>query len=78
MKTQDSSWYCIVDGIVYPKFVTEEKINTILNRFKTRDKDTFFVCYIKSGSTWLKQILLLLNHQGNQPNLDMMEAFPAP
>jgi len=23
MKTQDSSWYCIVDGIVYPQFVTD-------------------------------------------------------
>ena len=23
MKTQDSSWYSIVDGIVYPQFVTD-------------------------------------------------------
>ncbi|MCL2932157.1 MAG: sulfotransferase domain-containing protein [Trichodesmium sp. MAG_R03] len=76
MKTQDSFWYSMVDGIVYPQFVTEEKVNTILTRFKTRNEDIFFVCYIKSGSTWLKQILLLLNHQGNQPNLNMMAAFP--
>ena len=36
MKTKDSSWYCMVDGIVYPQFVTEEKVNTMLARFKTR------------------------------------------
>ena len=41
MKTQDSSWYSIVDGIVYPQFVTEEKVNTILTRFKTRNEDIF-------------------------------------
>ncbi|NET40545.1 sulfotransferase domain-containing protein [Okeania sp. SIO2B3] len=76
MKTQDSSWYCMVDGIVYPQFVTEEKVNTMLTRFKTRNEDIFFVSYIKSGNTWLKQILLLLTHDGNQPNLTMMEAFP--
>ncbi|NEQ78112.1 MAG: sulfotransferase domain-containing protein [Okeania sp. SIO2C9] len=76
MKTQDYSWYCMVDGIVYPQFVTEEKVNTMLTRFKTRNEDIFFVSYIKSGNTWLKQILLLLTHDGNQPNLTMMEAFP--
>ncbi len=75
MKTQDSSWYCIVDGIVYPQFVTQEKVNTMLTSFKTRNEDIFFVCYIKSGTTWLQQILLLLNNQGNQPNLTMKEAF---
>ncbi len=78
MKTQDSFWYSIVDSIVYPQFVTEEKVNTMLARFKTRDDDTFLVAYIKSGNTWLKQILLLLTHDGNQPNLTMDEAFPAP
>lgn len=41
MKTQDSSWYSIVDGIVYHQFVTEEKVNTILTRFKTRNEDIF-------------------------------------
>ena len=78
MKTKDSSWYCIVDGIVYPQFVTEEKVNTMLARFKTRNDDIFLVSYIKSGNTWLKQILLLLTHDGNQPNLTMEEAIPWP
>ena len=75
MKTKDSSWYCQVDGIVYPQFVTEEKVNTMLTRFKTRNDDIFLVSYIKSGTTWLQQILLLLNHDGDQPNLTMKEAF---
>lgn len=41
MKTQNYSWYSIIDGIVYPQFVTEEKVNTILTRFKTRNEDIF-------------------------------------
>ena len=62
--------------IVYPPFVTQQGLDDLANRFSVRDDDVFIVTYPKAGTNWMRQILHLLSHQGEQGEKTSRETVP--
>ena len=53
----------LVDGIPFPPFVDQRRIDE-LREFKLYPDDLFVVTYPKSGTTWLQQIVKLIRNGG--------------
>ncbi len=62
--------------MVYPPFVTQQGLDDLSDRFVVRDDDVFIVTYPKAGTNWMRQILHLLSHQGEQGEQSSRETVP--
>nr|XP_033817215.1 sulfotransferase 2B1-like [Geotrypetes seraphini] len=53
-------------GWVYPSQIYDrDKLEYIYNEFQVRDQDVFSITYPKSGSTWIQEILTLIQNDGD-------------
>jgi hypothetical protein len=57
----------LVRGIPQNPFFDEKVINELIETFATRDDDVFICSFVKSGTTWLQQIVNLLLSRGGDP-----------
>ena len=62
--------------MIFPRFITPQGLNELAERFVVRDDDVFIATYPKSGTNWMRQILHLLIHQGEQGELTSRETVP--
>jgi len=63
--TLDKQWGMVVrliHGIPYVPFITEATVDILRSKFVPRDSDVFIATSPKCGTTWMQQIVLLLNH----------------
>nr|XP_033818282.1 uncharacterized protein LOC117368666 [Geotrypetes seraphini] len=61
-----SEQYFLHEGIPFPTIVhNEESLNFIRNEFQVHDDDVYNVTYPKSGTTWMQELLTLMNSKGN-------------
>jgi hypothetical protein len=63
-------------ALLYPPFVTQQALDELAARFVVRDDDVFIVTYPKAGTNWMRQILHLLSHQGEQGGKTSRETVP--
>ena len=62
--------------MVYPPFITQAGLDSLHDRFIVRDDDVFIVTYPKAGTNWMRQILHLLSHNGEQGEQTSRETVP--
>jgi len=62
-------WMMDVHGVPYPPFITEATVDLLQKRFTPRPSDVFVVTSPKCGTTWMQQIVLLLNHGAQRVNV---------
>lgn len=58
----------VVEGVVMPFVVTPEKIERLRTEFHVRPGDVFIVSYPKSGTTWVQQIVRLVQGGASSPD----------
>ncbi|XP_071484121.1 sulfotransferase 1C2-like [Diadema antillarum] len=56
-------------GVVMPNFMSLRCMKALEN-FEVRPDDTFIITYPKSGTTWLQQITLLVNFDGDASQME--------
>ncbi len=68
----------IVGGRVMPLNVTPQKFKKLQTEFHVRSDDVFIVSYPKSGTTWVQQIVRLVQGGGSLPDTDtkITDAIP--
>eukprot|EP00057_Strongylocentrotus_purpuratus_P016234 XP_011670708.1 PREDICTED: sulfotransferase 1C2-like [Strongylocentrotus purpuratus] len=57
------------EGVIMPHFMPLSVLKRV-RKFECRPDDMFIVTYPKSGTTWLEQLSLLINHDGDTSKLD--------
>ena len=45
------------EGIPYPRFITEERLDEVTKVHKSRPGDVFIATFAKSGTTWLQNVV---------------------
>eukprot|EP00904_Undaria_pinnatifida_P003267 jgi/Undpi1/12941/HiC_scaffold_7.g02607.m1 len=59
-----------------PKLTQEKATNNLIRSFETRDSDVFVCTFVKSGTTWVQQIINLLLNQGETRDKHLSEVVP--
>ena len=49
--------HTVYDGIPYPRFITDERMEEIRKVNKSRPGDVFIATFAKSGTTWLQNVV---------------------
>ena len=65
-----------VHGIIYPIFISEEAVDSLMNNNVVEEDDVFILTFPKCGTTMTQQIVHLINNNGVQPEKNMMEGVP--
>lgn len=69
---RNRSWgYHCVEDLVYPLFVTTQKVEYMRKSFRFRENDVVLISYPKTGTMLHKQLMTLLHYNGSQPNMSM-------
>lgn len=66
--------HTLVDGIVFPSFINQSKVDYIRKSFPFRNGDVFVATYPKSGTTWTQNIIK--NLLGFDDNVRVVDAVP--
>lgn len=66
----------VINGVVHPPNFSETRLEYFKKDFITRDDDIFVISYPKTGTTWVSQILHLLNRNGDQGHAPLPRAVP--
>lgn len=53
-------------GLITPMFCNQTWLDTLLENFEVRNSDVIIATYPKTGTTWVRQIVHLLGHKGEQ------------
>ena len=65
-----------IDGHPYPDFITKERLE-VLPSIPLYEDDLFIVTYPKSGTTWMQQIVRLIQSNGRvDPGVPLKQAIP--
>ncbi|XP_072050427.1 sulfotransferase 1B1-like [Amphiura filiformis] len=68
-----SSWSsAVIDGIMYPPYVTRETLERMKN-YETREDDVWIVTYPKAGTHWIREIVSLIYVDGEVEAIDRNE-----
>ena len=52
------------------------KVESLIDTFPVRPSDVFICAYMRSGTSWMQQIVHLLRHGGRQADLSYRESIP--
>ena len=63
-------------SLMMPPFVTQAVFDSICEKFISHNQDIFIACYPKSGTHWMRQIVHLLSHNGEQLGKKTLDTIP--